>query len=158
MKRYKTLFAVLLTVLSLGFIVFVVFMQQQFNNPEFSGLSATTTSKTEQVNEETDADAKSDTVAGAAGSVVSNEEDESEEEENNNEESETGTDEVTTSIRTVIAETLNARSGPGIEYEVTGVLVLDQVVEVEDHGEEWVKITTEEFTGYVNEKYLSEEE
>src|SRR5699024_1937623 len=140
---------------SLGFIVFVVFMQQQFNNPEFSGLSATTTSQSEQANEETDAN--SDTVAGAANSMVSNEEGESEE-ENNNEESETETDEVTTSVRTVTAETLNARSGPGIEYEVTGVLVLDQVVEVEDHGEEWVKVTTEEFTGYVNKKYLTEEE
>lgn len=82
-----------------------------------------------------------------------NEEETASEVEDEDEESE----EVTISIRTVNAETLNARSGPGIEYEITGILLQGQQVQVEDTGGEWVRVITDEFTGYVNVRYLSEE-
>lgn len=159
MKRYKTLFAVLLTIFTLAFIVFVGFMQQKFNNPEFTDLSTVQTgnSDNDQKQSEGEEDVENDGVAGAAGSVVNdNESDENESDENESEAEEEPV-EVTTSTRTVLVDSLNARSGPSIDHEITGVLVINQVVEVEDSGEEWVKVITDDFTGYVNEKYLSEE-
>lgn len=150
MKRYKNLFAVLLTIFALAFIVFVGFMQQKFNNPEFTDLSAAQTENTadeeKQSNDENDAGGD-EAAAGAAG-AVGNDEEESQTDE---------TAEVSTSTRTVLADSLYARSGPGVDYEIAGLLVLDQTVQVEDSGNKWVKVITSEFTGYVNEKYLSEE-
>ena len=137
MRHYKTLFAVLLTIVALAFIVFVVVMQQNFNNPEFADLPEyqTASATKNQDEEEAESDDNGETK------------DEEEEEQI----------ETTTSNRTVMVDSLNVRSGPGIDNEKTGVLVLNQIVEVEDSGEEWVKITTNDFTGYVNEAYLSEE-
>lgn len=153
MKRNKTFFAVLLTLVAFAFFIFVVFMQQRFNNPEFTDLPPSqveeeTIGLEDDGDEEVDEDEATDQVAGAAGSVVNDELDEDIEEET----------EPTYSTRTVLVDTLNARSGPGVDYDITGVLVLDQVVEVEDAGNEWVRVITNDFTGYVNEKYLSEEE
>jgi uncharacterized protein YgiM (DUF1202 family) len=156
MKRNQRIFAVLLIILSLAFIVFVAIMQKQFNNPEFADLPSTSiesSSESEAADPE-DTETDADGVAGAAESVVNEDEDEEIDEEAEEADEET---EPTVSTRTVIAETLNARSGPGIEYDVTGILELDQVVEVEDFGDEWVRVITDEFTGYVNEDYLSEE-
>lgn len=150
MKKYKTLFIVLLTILSLTFIAFVVIMQQQFKNPEFDDLPAPeTTVETDTEEQETDTEA----AAGAASSVVNGTTDDAEEADSNEED-----EEATVSRRSVIAETLNVRKGPGPDYEMVGILILDQIVEVEDNGEEWVKVTVDDITGYVNEKYLSEEE
>lgn len=73
-------------------------------------------------------------------------------------EDEEESEEITYSTRTVTADLLNARSGPGTDYDIVGIVTIDQEVEVEDDGSEWVKITTPDFTGYVNEKYLSEED
>jgi uncharacterized protein YgiM (DUF1202 family) len=159
MKRHKTLYAALLTVAALVFMVFVVIMQGRFSNPEFADLPAPPeqTGEEEQAqDEEEEADIEeTGALAGAAGSVVNEADEEAEEEETNQDTEEES--EPSYSTRTVTAETLNARSGPGTEYEITGLLVLDQVVEVEDTGGEWVKVITDEFEGYVNERYLSEE-
>ena len=155
MKRTKAFIAIILTIVALAFIVFVGIMQQKFTNPDFASMpypqadtESVTTDEDEDEAEETDA------VAGAVGSVV-NEEDSDKEETDDTEDAEDV--EVTTSTRTVEVETLNARSGPGVDYDLVGVLVMDHQVEVEDRGEEWVKVTTDEFTGYVNAKFLSEE-
>lgn len=141
MKRYKTLFTVLLTIFTLAFFMFVIIMQDKFNNPEFADLpSVQTANEPDKISkyddEEDDEDSKT--------------------EDNEKEEIDTPV-ETTTSTRTVLVDTLNARSGPGVDHEITGILVIDQLVEVEDNGDEWVHITSNEFTGYVNEKYLSEE-
>lgn len=152
MKRTKAFIAVILTIVALAFIVFVGIMQQKFTNPDFASMPTPQTD-TESVtsDEESESDVETDAVAGAVGSVVT--EDESDEDSTEDAEDV----EVSTSTRTVQVETLNARSGPGIDYDLVGVLVMDQQVEVEDRGDEWVKVTTDEFTGYVNAKYLSEE-
>ncbi|MFD1607904.1 SH3 domain-containing protein [Oceanobacillus luteolus] len=148
MKKRQTFFAILLNILSLAFIAFVVIMQQNFNNPEFTDIP---TAETNASDNDGDNDEETDSVAGAAGSVL-NENDDTEEVE------EDSTDaEITLSTRTVVAETLNARTGPGIDYEIAGLLVQGQEVQVEDNGDKWVKVITDEFEGYVNEEYLSEE-
>lgn len=141
MKRYKTLFTVLLTIFTLAFFMFVIIMQDKFNNPEFADLPSVQTAN------EPDKISKYD-----------DEEDDEDSKTEDNEKEEINTPvETTTSTRTVLVDTLNARSGPGVDHEITGILVIDQLVEVEDNGDEWVHITSNEFTGYVNEKYLSEE-
>lgn len=163
MKRNQTIIAVLLTILALAFIVFVALMQNNFNNPEFDQLTVTTIGNTETSEEDEQVDDES--VAGAAGSVVGDDEEEDAENEadtdTDTEETDADSDEeqtdVVTSTQTVEAETLNAREGPGIEYDITGVLEAGQVVTVEDSGNDWVKIITSEFEGYVNKNYLSGE-
>lgn len=145
MKNYKGFFVFLLLILSIGFIVFVVIMQHRFTNPEFPELSES--SETNIV------EAQGESVDDENDEASMNEEETASEVEDEDEESE----EVTISIRTVNAETLNARSGPGIEYEITGILLQGQQVQVEDTGGEWVRVITDEFTGYVNVRYLSEE-
>lgn len=145
MKNYKGFFVFLLLILSIGFIVFVVIMQHRFTNPEFPELSGP--SETNIV------EAQGESVDDENDEASMNEEETASEVEDEDEESE----EVTISIRTVNAETLNARSGPGIEYEITGILLQGQQVQVEDTGGEWVRVITDEFTGYVNVRYLSEE-
>lgn len=145
MKNYKGFFVFLLLILSIGFIVFVVIMQHRFTNPEFPELS--------EPSETNIVEAQGESVDDENDEASMNEEETASEVEDEDEESE----EVTISIRTVNAETLNARSGPGIEYEITGILLQGQQVQVEDTGGEWVRVITDEFTGYVNVRYLSEE-
>ncbi|MEJ8767856.1 SH3 domain-containing protein [Oceanobacillus sp. HCA-5259] len=154
MKRTKAFIAIILTIVALAFVVFVGIMQQKFTNPDLASMSYpqadTESVTTDEKNESDEEEAEgTDSVAGAVGSVINDEEaDDTEDAEEI---------EATTSTRTVEVETLNARSGPGVDYDLVGVLVMDQQVEVEDRGEEWVKVTTDEFTGYVNVKFLSEE-
>lgn len=172
MKHYKNLFAISLTIFTLAFIVFVGFMQHKFNNPEFSDLSTAQTEKTdsdeklskgedeEEEIEKEDEDEKekieNEEADEAAGSVVNDDENDENETDDNNTEAEEEPIEKTTSTKTALVDSLNARSGPGIGYEITGVLAINQVVEVEDSDAEWIKVITDEFTGYVNKKYLSE--
>lgn len=106
MKRYKTLFAVLLTIFTLAFIVFIGFMQQKFNNPEFTDLSTAQTGNldNDEKQSEGEEDVESDGVAGAAGSVVNdNESDENESDEGESEsEAEEEPAEVTTDRKSVV--------------------------------------------------------
>ena len=149
MKKYKPLFAILLTILTLVFIVFVGIMQYRFTHPEFTDLNPTVSASS---NSEDDAEAQDDSDEAQEDESSAHTDDEDSEADDELTEEETDI-----STRTVIAETLNARSGPGVEYDITGVLVKGQVVEVEDTGDDWVKITTDEFSGYVNKNYLSED-
>ena len=156
MKRTKAFIAIILTIVALAFVVFVGIMQQKFTNPDLASMSYpqadTESVTTDEKNESDEEEAEgTDSVAGAVGSVVNDEE------ADDTEDAEEIEATATTSTRTVEVETLNARSGPGVDYDLVGVLVMDQQVEVEDRGEEWVKVTTDEFTGFVNVKFLSEE-
>lgn len=161
MKRYKSLFVVLLTIVAFGFIVFVAIMQKNFNNPVFADLPQAENINTNNESNTQDGkntDSENDTVAGAAGSIVHDENDTEEEtdlETDSNEDGPEVENEIISSTQTVTADTLNARTGPGIDYEIAGVLVENQEVEVEDSGDDWVKVITDEFTGYVNKNYLS---
>lgn len=148
MKRTKGFIAVILTIVALAFIVFVGIMQQKFTNPNIASMpdpQAVTESGATDIKNESDKDdaEEMDTQALAIDSVGNDEEAEDVE--------------VTVSTRTVEVDTLNVRSGPGVDYDLVGVLLMDQQVEVEDTGEEWVKVTTDEFIGYVNANFLSKE-
>ncbi len=154
MKNYKGFFMFLLLILSICFIVFVAIMQHRFTNPEFPELSGQSeTNIVEAQGKSVDDENDETNTTDSDDDASTNEEETASEVEDEDEESE----EVTISIRTVDAETLNARSGPGIDYEITGILVQGQQVQVEDTGGEWVRVITDEFTGYVNARYLTEE-
>lgn len=147
MKRYKKLFALLLIILCLGFIVFVVIMQQKFNNPEFVDTSAAQASVEEAPRTEI---SDNGSAAGAASSLIN--------EDNKNDKDEENAEEDTSTITKVVAvELLGVRSEPSTDSPITGTLVFNQSVEVENGDDEWVKVFTDEFTGYVENKYLSEE-
>lgn len=150
MKKYKPLFAVFLLVMSLVFIIFVAIMQHKFNNPEFDDLSTYVSADIHATEDETMKE-ESDSVAGAIGSVITENTDLSQIDETSDDEN------LHTKTMIVTAETLNVRSGPGVDYELIEILVEGQTVEVEDTGSDWVKIFSDELTGYVNRNYLSEE-
>ncbi|MFC4023757.1 SH3 domain-containing protein [Oceanobacillus longus] len=142
MDRKKGIIFALLLILTAAFIVFVAIMQHNFANPEFA------------VNDATDSVNKSVEVENDAQEAVDTETSEIE-----TDRKQTETEDITTySKRIVTVDSLHVRSGPGTDFEISGVLTLDEEVEVEDDGIEWVKITTADFTGYVNEKYLTENE
>lgn len=148
MKRTKGFIAVILTIIALAFIVFVGIMQQKFTNPNIAAMpypQAVTESEATDIKNESDKDDKEemDTPAGTIDSVGNDEEAEDVE--------------GTVSTRTVEVDTLNVRSGPGVDYDLVGVLLMGQRVEVEDNGEDWVKVTTDELIGYVNTNFLSKE-
>lgn len=148
MNKSKGFIYVLLLILSAAFITFVVIMQHNFMNPEFTGKGDAQTRNAsnqeaalhnEEKAEDTDADTESNST----------------EKDNVNENNEDESEEITHSVRTVNVDLLNVRSGPGTEYDIAGMVTIDQKVDVEDDGSEWVKIITDDFTGYVNEKYLT---
>ncbi|WP_165769144.1 SH3 domain-containing protein [Virgibacillus profundi] len=145
MNKGKGLIVGILTILIAAFIVFVVIMQNNFNNPEFAQSEL---GKVQISSDEENTDKDSNDMNQSTNTTESADDTD---EENTEEES------VTHSTRNVTVEILNVRSGPGVDYDIAGVVTIDQELEVEDSGDEWVEVTTDEFSGYVNEKYLSEE-
>ncbi|WP_249871214.1 SH3 domain-containing protein [Oceanobacillus saliphilus] len=142
MNRKGILFGILL-ILSAGFIAFVAIMQHNFMNPEIQVNSVSDSSNDHLQDTADDEETEDASVEDEANSKRAEES-----QEDNT---------ITHSTRIVSVDLLNVRSGPGTDYEIAGVLILNQEVEVEDDGSEWVKITTPDFTGFVNEKYLTEE-
>ncbi|GAB3803075.1 SH3 domain-containing protein [Virgibacillus kimchii] len=65
--------------------------------------------------------------------------------------------EITYQTRYVNISSLNVRSGPGVDHDAVGIVTINQELEAEDSSG-WVKVKTEDISGYVNSKYLSEEE
>jgi len=141
MNRRKGFIFVVLLILSAAFITFVVIMQHNFMNPEFTNNANIQANNTSDQEATSDNEKAEETDANSRAEASANEDQE---------------EEVTRSVRTVNVDLLNVRSGPGTEYDIAGMVTIDQEVEVEDDGSEWVKIFTDEFTGYVNEKYLTE--
>ncbi|MGJ9457533.1 SH3 domain-containing protein [Oceanobacillus sp. CF4.6] len=137
MDRKKGIVFAILLILTAAFILFVAIMQHNFMNPEFAD------SVNNSANVENDVQEIGDTETSG--------------EETDRKQIETE-DATTYSKRIVTVDSLHVRSGPGTDFEISGVVTLDQEVEVEDDGSEWVKITTADFTGYVNEKYLTDAE
>ncbi|MFD1849457.1 SH3 domain-containing protein [Oceanobacillus bengalensis] len=134
MNNRKRIIIIILTILVTSLISFVIIMQHNFMNPDF----ATAESTVEPTN------AKEENVV----EVKVEEKQKPHEDEKE-----------TISIQYVAAELLNVREGPGTETDIVGVVTLDQEVEVEEmnNPDGWVKITTEDFTGYVNSKYLEKD-
>ncbi|MBP2076527.1 SH3 domain-containing protein [Oceanobacillus polygoni] len=147
MDRKKAIIFTILLILTAVFIAFVAIMQHQFMNPDFATSEEQGLAKATNNSLTTISDDENDT------SDLSTDDN-----ENNQAEDEDESEEITYSTRYVTADLLNARSGPGTDYDIVGIVTIDQKVEVEDDGSEWVKITTPDFTGYVNEKYLSEKD
>jgi|SRR5690625_3374778 len=52
---------------------------------------------------------------------------------------------------------LNVRSGPGVDHYAVRVVTLNQELEAEESSG-WIRVKTDNMSGYVNSKYLSEEE
>ena len=148
MDRKKGIIFTILLILTALFIGFVAIMQHNFMNPDFAA------------NEDQDmANATNNRTTSTNEDDENNTSDQSNDNKDNKQlEDVEEPEETTFSTRYVTADQLNARSGPGADYDIVGLVTLDQEVEVEDDGNEWVKITTPDFTGYVNEKYLSEED
>ena len=142
MDKRKGIIFTLLLLLTAVFIAFVAIMQHNFMNRESVINDSTNTELNSSELENNPQDTANKKIPTDDDEQV----DESEEQA------------ITYSNRVVTADLLNVRSGPGPEFEISGIVTLDQEVEVEDDGNQWVKITTEDFTGYVNEKHLSEEE
>ncbi|WP_337019059.1 SH3 domain-containing protein [Oceanobacillus massiliensis] len=147
MNRNKGIIIIILLVLIVAFIAFVAVMQNNFMNRDFDdSIRANTIEETiPESDVETD---DSDTDLTESENSL---------EEQNSSGQEEASEEAKFSSRTVTVDSLNVRSGPGTEYDITGVVTLNQVVEVEDDGSGWVKITTPDFTGYINDKYLSDD-
>lgn len=64
---------------------------------------------------------------------------------------------VTYSTKYVTVSSLNVRNGPGAQNAAMGAVTINQSVKAEDHETEngWVKISTNDVSGYVNANYLS---
>ncbi|WP_226038090.1 SH3 domain-containing protein [Aquibacillus saliphilus] len=64
----------------------------------------------------------------------------------------------TLSTKYVSVSSLNVRAGPSTNYDVSGVVTLNQAIEAVEGSSptEWVEVQTEKFTGFVNGKYLSD--
>jgi uncharacterized protein YraI len=65
-----------------------------------------------------------------------------------------GADAQNAGYQVTVSTVLNIRSGPGQEYEVTGVLENGNVVTVESFSGDWAKISYNSLNGYVNRQYL----
>jgi hypothetical protein len=141
MNKKRGFLTFLLFVLTIAFIAFVIIMQHNFANPDFA---------TAETNENIDSDDNKDTNRDKEKAAKEKEVSDSEEESQ---------DKNTPTTKYVNVDLLNVRSDPNTDSEIVGVVTLKQEVVAEntENDEGWVKITTDDFTGYVNGKYLDEE-
>lgn len=140
MNKKRGFLTFLLFVLTIAFIAFVIIMQHNFTNPDFA---------TAETNENIDSNDNKDTDKDKEKKAKKEEEVSQEESQDKN----------TPTTKYVNVDLLNVRSDPNTDSEIVGVVTLKQEVVAEniDNDEGWVKITTDDFTGYVNGKYLDEE-
>ncbi|WP_158595079.1 SH3 domain-containing protein [Oceanobacillus piezotolerans] len=152
MNNHKGIIVILMTILIAGFIAFVIIMQHKFMNPDFAAADASTEVNSEQ--------SPSDSNNKEAEQKEKDEAEPNNETANAKEEAEDASGEDLPTTMYVTASILNVRGGPGTDTEIIGGVTLNQEVEVEDINDPdgWVKIKTDEFTGYVNIKYLSDEQ
>lgn len=136
----------LLIITSIAFVLFVILMQNQFNNPEFENHTHSTSVEAKQTDEH---DNKSDE------NVDHNDEEDKEKEESNDESNnESEQAETVEEERIVNADLLNVRSGPSTDHQISGTLATGDIVNVYDDGNEWIEIEYEDVTGYVNRDFL----
>jgi uncharacterized protein YgiM (DUF1202 family) len=156
MKKHKGLYIFILTIIALAFIVFVAFMQHNFNNPDFSA------SGTDPVATDTASSKDSGKAESTANEQKENNDEDTvnEEDEQAENEGEEDTDTTTPSIQYVNLDLLTVRSEPDLESKIVGYVTKNQEVEVENinNPDGFVKVTTDEFTGYVKDKFLDPEE
>ena len=143
MERKKGIYIFLLTLFSIGLIIFIGIMQIQFMNPTFdSNVQAISLNLDETVDDKPDGE---------------------EPQTPNDDENEADDDSISEDQETVIkyvdADILNVRSGPSADAEIVGQVTYNEALEVEelDNADGWVYVKNENVDGYVNGKYLREE-
>lgn|SRR5699024_2493626 len=139
MDRKKRIGFIILVLLFISLFIFIIRMQSDFVNTD---LSAETTLQLEDEEPNTTSHSKI-------------EEKKEEKEEDFDQEDEIEEDLPSTMF--VIADQLNVRRGPGSDHPIDGMVSHNQEVQVEEVEEEWVKISIDDLTGYVNIEFLAEE-
>ncbi len=149
MMDKKKMGILLLIIASTAFVLFVVMMQDQFNNPEFENHGH---SRAKQTDEH---DNKPQNVVIDEEDKQQEETDDKEKEDSNDgSDSESEPDETVEEDRIVNADLLNVRSGPSTDHQISGTLATGDIVKVYDDGNEWIEIEYENITGYVNRNFL----
>ncbi|MBU8790209.1 SH3 domain-containing protein [Oceanobacillus caeni] len=143
MNKKRGFLTFLLFILTIAFIAFVIIMQHNFLNPDFA-----TAETNENINLNDNKDKRKENVKDVE--KVDKDNDVSTEEDQ---------DKTMPTTKYVNVDLLNVRSDPNTNSEIVGVVTLNQKVKAEniDNDEGWVKITTDDFTGFVNSKFLDEE-
>ncbi|MDM8098593.1 MULTISPECIES: SH3 domain-containing protein [Oceanobacillus] len=150
MRKSSKFRLLLLFIAGIIFIVFVLVMQRQFNNPDFDFQNEASEVNELENDEETekadaaDEDADTDEESGDSESEEESEETDADTGDSNEEEYE------------VTAEVLNIRSSPNADSEVVETLVNGDIVQLigEEDEYEWVEISYQDVTGYANAGYL----
>jgi len=148
MRKSSKFRLLLLFIAGIVFIVFVLIMQRQFNNPDFDFQKEASEVNEIESDEETE-------EANAADEDTNAEDDDSESEEET-EEAESDTDDSNGEDYEVTADALSIRSSPTADSEVVETLVTGDIVQVigEEDEYEWVEISYQDVTGYANAGYL----
>jgi|SRR5690606_17638287 len=143
MERKKGIYIFLLTLFSIGLIIFIGIMQIQFMNPTFdSNVQAISLDLDETVDDKPDG-----------------EEPQTPNDDENEADDDSTSEDQETVIKYVDADILNVRSGPSADAEIVGQVTYNEALEVEelDNADGWVYVKNENVDGYVNGKYLREE-
>ncbi|HLT56465.1 MAG TPA: SH3 domain-containing protein [Bacillota bacterium] len=143
MERKKGIYIFLLTLFSIGLIIFIGIMQIQFMNPTFdSNVQAISLNLDETVDDKPDG-----------------EEPQTPNDDENEADDDSTSEDQETVIKYVDADILNVRSGPSADAEIVGQVTYNEALEVEelDNADGWVYVKNENVDGYVNGKYLREE-
>ncbi|WP_040978967.1 SH3 domain-containing protein [Oceanobacillus jeddahense] len=149
MRKSSKFRLLLLFIAGIVFIVFVLIMQRQFNNPDFDFQN--------EVSEVNEIDSDEEETEEEANST---DEDTDSDEESDNSESEEEADAEADNSNgedfEVTADLLNIRSSPSADSEVVATLVTGDIVQVigEEDEYEWVEVTYQDVTGYANAGYL----
>jgi uncharacterized protein YgiM (DUF1202 family) len=141
MDRKRRVWFIILVLLFIGLFIFIIRMQSDFVNTDFSA--------------ETTLHVESDEPETTSNSDQEDEVDDNDEEENGDQEDEI--EDQLPSTMFVIADQLNVRRGPGSDYPIDGMVSHNQEVEVEEVEDDWVRISVDDLTGYVNIDFLAEE-
>lgn len=154
MMDKKKMGILLLIIASIAFVLFVVMMQNQFNNPEFENHAHSTSVEAKQTDEHDNKPDENVNIDNEENEQLEETEDEEKEDSNDESDSDSEQTETVEEDRIVNADLLNVRSGPSTDHQISGTLTTGDIVKVYDEGNEWVEIEYEDITGYVNRNFL----
>ncbi|MGJ9457532.1 L,D-transpeptidase family protein [Oceanobacillus sp. CF4.6] len=172
MNRKKGIFFGFIAIISTVFILFIIIMQNGFNSsPTVAQKDSEQIHSKEETDKEVEIEGESDLETvdkkqeedSPTPSKDSKVETKSTEETDPKEEAQVEVDKkqepVTYSNQFVRVSSLNVRQGPGVDSEVIGILKINQAIQASDSATEdgWVQMKTNNISGYVNTKYLSDQ-
>lgn len=140
MDRKKRIWFGILILLFAALFVFIIRMQHEFVNGGYVA-GQTHDKSSQEMTEEVKVQEKDENEEDAEEQAVESAE----------------IDQELPSVMYVTADQLNIRSGPGADYPIAGMVTLHEEVQIEEQEEDWVKISVNGVTGYVNIDYLAEE-